>query len=61
MNEQDIEDCVERRIDHLDRLFLQGAVTDKQYLDAVIDLNEWAEAKYNEVYRKDNMAVGAFA
>lgn len=61
MNEQQIEDRVERMMDHLDNVFLRGAITERQYTQAVEELNKWAEAKYAELYRKDNVIVGVFA
>ena len=59
--EQDIEDRVERMMDHLDRVFLRGAISERQYTQAVAELNKWAESKYAEVYKKDNAIVGVFA
>jgi hypothetical protein len=59
-NEQQIEDRIERMTDHLDRLFLRGAITEKQYNSSMADLNKWAEAKYNELYIKDT-AQGVYA
>jgi hypothetical protein len=59
-NEQQIEDRVERMMENLDRLFLRGAITEKQYNSSIADLNNWAEAKYNELYLKDT-AQGVYA
>jgi hypothetical protein len=46
MTERDIEMLVERKIDHLDRLFLRGAISQKAYNSALKELSQWAEAKY---------------
>jgi hypothetical protein len=59
-NEQQIEDRIERMTDHLDRMFLRGAITEQQYSSSIADLNNWAEAKYKELYLKDT-AQGVYA
>lgn len=60
MDEQQIENRIERMMDHLDRMFLKDCITERQYNQAVDELNKWAEAKYSELYSKDNVVVGVF-
>jgi len=46
LSEDLIERRVERHMDHLDRLYLAGEITRKNYDLAVRDLHQWAEAQY---------------
>jgi hypothetical protein len=46
MTEDQIERRVERMMDHLDRVFLTGQMTQADYDAAVKDLNAWAERKF---------------
>jgi len=43
MTEAEIKRVVERRMDRLDLLLLDGALDQDHYQDAVADLTEWAE------------------
>lgn len=45
MNEDAIERKVERMIDHLDRLLLNGDMTQPDYDKAIEELDEWASNK----------------
>ena len=51
MTPDQIERRVERMMDHLDRVFLNGDMTRKNYDLAVADLNSWAEAQYDSMKR----------
>lgn len=48
MTEDQIERRVERMMDHLDRVYLNGDIDTKTYHAAIVDLNVWAEAKRKE-------------
>lgn len=48
MTEEQIERYVERMMDHLDRVFLAGQMTQKNYDLAVKEVHAWAEAKYKQ-------------
>lgn len=48
MTEDQIERKVERYIDHLDRVFLNGDMTQDNYDKAIREIHEWAETKYRE-------------
>lgn len=61
MTEQEIETRVERMINHLDRMYMSNAITKRQYAQAMEELNKWAEGKYAELARKDNVVLGVFA
>jgi hypothetical protein len=47
--EEQIENRVERLTDNLDRLWLRGAITERQYNQSMKELHKWAEAKYREL------------
>jgi len=46
LTEQQIEVRVERMFDHLDKVYLSGEMTQKNYDHAVWDLHRWAESAY---------------
>jgi hypothetical protein len=46
LTEQQIEVRVERVFDHLDKVYLSGEMTQKDYDHAVWDLHRWAESAY---------------
>lgn len=48
MTEDQIEECVEYMINHLDRVFLAGKIDETTYENKMRDLHAWAEAKYLE-------------
>lgn len=48
MTEEQIERKVERLIDHLDRVFLAGGMTQDNYDKAIRDIRDWAETKSSE-------------
>ena len=45
MTEDEIERRVEKMTDHLDRLFMRGSMTQRDYEAAMRDLALWAEGK----------------
>lgn len=49
MTEEQIERRVEKMIDHLDRVFLRGEMSQDNYNKAMRDLHHWAEAQYDKV------------
>ena len=51
LTEEQIERRVERHIDHLDRMFMDGQINRDTYDKAMRDLHEWAEAKSKEAER----------
>jgi hypothetical protein len=48
LTEEQIEQRVERYIDHLDRVLLAGQITQDDYTKAMRDLHLWAEYKLKE-------------
>lgn len=48
LTEDQIEARVERMIDHLDRVYLAGEISRKDYDLACIDLNTWTDAEYRK-------------
>ena len=48
MTEDQIERRVERMMDHLDRVYLNGGMTQDDYDKAVRDLNEWSKHEYRK-------------
>jgi hypothetical protein len=48
-SEDRIERHVERMTDHLDRVFLSGQISQKQYDDGVRELDAWARAKSGQL------------
>jgi hypothetical protein len=46
MTEDQIERQVERMIDHIDRRFLNGWMTQEEYDIAIWEVDRWAEARY---------------
>ena len=48
MTEDEIERRVEKMTDHLDRIFMSGAITQEDYDKASRDLTAWALAKLAE-------------
>jgi hypothetical protein len=48
MTEDQIERRVEKMTDHLDRAYLAGQFTEKEYRLALRDLAEWAEHRRKE-------------
>ena len=48
MTEDEIERRVEKMTDHLDRIFMSGAITQEDYDKASRDLTAWALAKLEE-------------
>ena len=49
LTEDQIERKVERHMDYLDRLFIAGEMTQREYDMAVQSLDIWAERKLAEV------------
>ena len=52
-----IERCVERYIDHLDRLLLSGQMSQDNYDQALRDVDRWADEKYCE-YDEQRLGAG---
>jgi RNA-splicing ligase RtcB len=52
MTEEEIERRVEKMVDHLDRVFLAGQMSQGDYDKAMRDLDQWADAKRKEEWRK---------
>ena len=52
MTEEQIEARVERYVDHLDRLLMAGAMSQKSYTAALRDLHDWADARREESERQ---------
>lgn len=50
MTENDIELKVEKMIDHLDRIYMAGDISNEDYEKAIRELCLWANAKYAEVH-----------
>lgn len=46
MTEDQIERRVERMMNHLDRVFLNGDISQSDYNKAVKDLSHWADSQY---------------
>jgi uncharacterized membrane protein len=46
MTEQQIEESVARKVDALDRRYLNGALTEDEYQQAIRNLDAWAEEQY---------------
>ena len=46
LTEDQIEARVEKMIDHLDRVFMSGGMTQKNYDLAMLNLHYWAERQY---------------
>lgn len=51
LTEDQIERRVQRFMDHIDRVYLGGKMTNDDYTKAVKELTHWADAKYNELRR----------
>jgi cob(I)alamin adenosyltransferase len=51
MTEDQIERRVEKMMDHLDRVFLAGGMSQDSYDQAVRSLDQWAERKITEAIR----------
>lgn len=47
--EAQIATKVDRYIDHLDRMLAEGHITQQDYVNLLMDLDRWAEAKAAEV------------
>jgi tRNA C32,U32 (ribose-2'-O)-methylase TrmJ len=43
MTEEQIERRVEKMVDHLDRVYMAGGMTDEDYRKAMDELDQWAE------------------
>jgi uncharacterized membrane protein len=48
MTEHEIECVVERKMDRLDRKYMQGELSEQDYRRAVEDLDRWATAMLNK-------------
>jgi hypothetical protein len=59
MTEEEIERRVEKMTDHLDRLLMTGAKTQRDYDKDMASLNLWAEAQYKARERAYLKAKGA--
>jgi len=46
MNEARIESIVEKLIDKLDRRYMDGLITDEQYLDEVYTIDQWSAQEF---------------
>lgn len=53
MTEDEIERRIERYIDHLDRIFMSGQMTQEDYDKGIREIEEWAAQKGHE-RRLDN-------
>lgn len=49
LTEDLIERRVERMVDHLDRVFMSGQMTEKNYTLAMRELHQWAEEEYRKI------------
>lgn len=49
MTEEQIEGRVEKIVDHLDRLFMAGQLTQRQYDAEMKAVNQWAENKLSKL------------
>lgn len=47
MREDQIERIYERHMNKIDELFMSGNISQNEYDDRVLALNEWAEDMYN--------------
>jgi hypothetical protein len=54
--EESIENYAERKMDRLDRLWMNGALTQEQYDDAVDKLEHETQAAYREMRKRDARA-----
>ena len=50
MTEDEIERRVEKMTDHLDRLFMRGSMTQREYDEAMRDLALWADGNRVKPY-----------
>lgn len=48
MTEEQIERCVERMVDRLDRRYIEGEMTHDEYLEAMRHLSLWADKAAQE-------------
>jgi hypothetical protein len=48
-SEQEIEIVAERRMDILDRSYMRGELTDKEYNELVRELEAWADDEYRKL------------
>lgn len=48
MTEEQIERRVKQFIDHMDRVFMAGLMTQDTYDKGIREIHQWAEAKYRE-------------
>lgn len=48
MTEDQIERKVERYIDHLDRIFMSGRMTQEDYDKGILEIQEWAANAHHE-------------
>lgn len=55
MTEDQIERHVERKVDRLDTLFRNGAITVDQYDREIENIENWAARKYLEAYEIDQV------
>ena len=46
LSEDEIERRVEKMIDHLDRVFMSGGMSQKNYDKSIAETHKWAEAMY---------------
>jgi hypothetical protein len=53
LTEEQIEAAVERCVDYLDRVFMKGLMSQKDYDANMRELNEWAEGKRTESERQE--------
>lgn len=51
LSEDQIEQRVERMMDHLDRLLICNQMPPDDYSKAVADLHDWAEQQYQKLRR----------
>jgi hypothetical protein len=49
MDERQIEIVAERRMDVLDRAFMRGDLTEKEYIELVAELEAWADDEYRKL------------
>ena len=51
MTEEQIERRVEKMVDHLDRVFLSGAMSQADYDEEMRSLDEWAREQYQLTFK----------
>lgn len=52
--EEEIERHVERMMDHTDKQFMKDLIPEKQYEQAVRELDAWADEQYARIPEQDS-------